>query len=156
MMVDAGFPVEDCVMRPDHVYVFSFPMKSPDGAIVSEDRTAIEQLEHWKLYQDHWCEHKPSITVNVKEHEWPEVGAWVWNHFDEISGVSFLPWVTHSYKQAPYQPITKEQYEELLAKMPQSVDWSQLSKYENAETTTGDGREFACTGNSCEVVDVGV
>lgn len=155
-MKDIGFPVEDCVMRPDSVYVFSFPMKSPEGSVFSESRDAISQLEMWRLYQTFWCEHKPSVTINVREYEWPRVGSWVYDNFDEISGVSFLPWVTHSYQQAPYQPITREKYEELVSKMPKSVNWSRLSDYETAETTTGDGRDFACVGGACEIVDVGV
>jgi ribonucleoside-diphosphate reductase alpha chain len=155
-MKDVGFPVEDCVMRPDHVYVFSFPIKSPDHAVVSEDKTALQQLNLWKIYQDFWCEHKPSVTINVKESEWPEVGSWVWQNFDSISGVSFLPWVTHSYKQAPYQPIMEEEYLKMLQKMPVNVDWAALANYETAETTTGGEREFACTGSACEIVDVGV
>ena len=110
-MVSVGFPHEDCVMKPEHQWVFSFPVKSPDNAVFRNDMSAIEQLELWLDYQRHWCEHKPSVTVSVKEHEWFEVGSWVWNHFDEVSGVSFLPSSDHTYKQAPYQECDVEEYQ---------------------------------------------
>jgi ribonucleoside-triphosphate reductase (thioredoxin) len=151
MMLDMGFPVEDDVTKPQHTYVFSFPVKSPDHAIYRNDMTAIEQLELWLKYQRHWCEHKPSITVSVKEEEWPEVGAWVYNHFDEMSGVSFLPFSDHVYKQAPYQDCTKEEYEVLLAKMPKNVDWEKLAIYEKQDATTGT-QELACVAGACEIV----
>ena len=152
MMLDMGFPVEDDVTKPQHTYVFSFPVKSPDHAIYRNDMTAIEQLELWLKYQRHWCEHKPSITVSVKEEEWPEVGAWVYNHFDEMSGVSFLPFSDHVYKQAPYQDCTKEEYEVLLAKMPKNVDWEKLAIYEKQDATTGT-QELACSAaGGCEIV----
>ena len=151
MMLDMGFPVEDDVTKPQHTYVFSFPVKSPDHAIYRNDMTAIEQLELWLKYQRHWCEHKPSITVSVKEEEWPEVGAWVYNHFDEMSGVSFLPFSDHVYKQAPYQDCTKEEYEALLAKMPKNVDWEKLAIYEKQDATTGT-QELACVAGACEIV----
>lgn len=151
MMLDMGFPVEDDVTKPDHTYVFSFPIKSPEYAIYRKDMTAIQQLEMWLTYQRYWCEHKPSITVTVKEDEWPEVGGWVWNHFDEMSGVSFLPYSDHIYSQAPYQDCTKEEYEELLAKMPKNVDWTRLSEYEKKDTTTST-QEFACSSaQGCEI-----
>jgi ribonucleoside-triphosphate reductase (thioredoxin) len=150
MMKDMGFPVEDDVTKPQHTYVFSFPQKSPDHAVFRKDMSAIEQLELWLVYQRHWCEHKPSITVSVKEEEWPEVGAWVYNHFDEMSGVSFLPFSDHVYKQAPYQDCTKEEYEALLAKMPKDVDWSKLATYERQDATTG-SQELACVAGGCEI-----
>ena len=150
MMKDMGFPVEDDVTKPQHTYVFSFPQKSPENAIYRKDMSAIEQLELWLTYQRHWCEHKPSITVSVKEEEWPEVGAWVYNHFDEMSGVSFLPFSDHVYKQAPYQDCTKEEYEALLAKMPKNVDWSKLATYEKQDATTG-SQELACVAGGCEI-----
>lgn len=155
-MKDSGFPVEDEKMRPDSVYVFSFPMEAPKNAIVSDSLNAIQQLEIWKTYQTYWCEHKPSVTVQVKEHEWPEVQAWVWNNFDEISGVSFLPFDGHVYEQAPYQPINEAQYRLALETMPTHIDWKALQAYETAETTTGGDRDFACVGGSCEIVDVGI
>ena len=150
MMKDMGFPVEDDVTKPDHTYVFSFPQKSPENAIYRNDMGAIEQLELWLTYQRHWCEHKPSVTISVKEHEWPEVGAWVYNHFDEMSGVSFLPFSDHVYKQAPYQDCTKEEYEALLTKMPKNVNWSDLAKYEKRDSTTG-SQELACVAGGCEI-----
>ena len=150
MMVDMGFPVEDDVTKPDHTYVFSFPIKSPQYAIYRKDMSAIEQLELWLTYQRSWCEHKPSITVTVKEDEWPEVGAWVWNHFDEMSGVSFLPYSDHVYKQAPYQDCSKEEYEQLLALMPTNVDWSKLSDYEKSDHTENQ-QTLACVAGGCEI-----
>lgn len=151
MMIDMGFPAEDDVMKPDHTYVFSFPIKSPENAIYRKDMSAIDQLELWLVYQKAWCEHKPSITVSIKEHEWLDVGAWVFNHYSEISGVSFLPFSDHVYQQAPYQDCTKEEYEALLAKMPKDIDWNQLSKYEKMDTTIG-SQELACSAaGGCEI-----
>ena len=150
MMIDMGFPAEPDVTKPDHTLVFSFPIKSPNNAVCRKDMTAIEQLELWLMYQRHFCEHKPSITVSVKEQEWPEVGGWVWNHIDEMSGVSFLPFSEHTYQQAPYQDCTKEEYEELLTKMPQNIDWSRLSEYENTDLTEG-AQTLACVSGSCEI-----
>jgi ribonucleoside-triphosphate reductase (thioredoxin) len=145
---DNGVVVEDEVFRPESTAVFSFPMKSPEGALTRDSLTAIEQLELWLIYQRHWCEHKPSVTISVKDEEWPEVGAWVWKHFDEISGVSFLPHSNHTYQQAPYEEITKEEYEELLAKTPKELIWE--SFLETADNTEG-AQTLACTGGSCEI-----
>lgn len=153
MMKDMGFPNEADVMKPDHTTVFSFPMKSPEGSVFRKDMTALEHLNLWLVYQRNWCEHKPSITVTVKENEWMDVGAWVYKHFDEVSGISFLPYADHSYRQAPYQDCTKEEYEALLEKMPKGVDWSLLSKYEKEDNTVGN-QTFACSGDKCEVVDL--
>lgn len=150
MMVDAGFPVEDDQMNPSHTSVFSFPVKVDKGAIFRTDMTAVEQLELWLIYQQHWCEHKPSITVSVKEHEWLEVGAWVYKHFDYMSGVSFLPFSDHTYAQAPYQDTDEAGYKELLAKMPKNVDWSMLAKYEASDMTVG-SQELACASGFCEI-----
>lgn len=152
-MMSSGVPYEPDVMKPDSTTVFSFPMKSPHGAVTRFDMTAIEQLELWLLYQRHWCEHKPSVTISVKEHEWMEVGAWVYNHFDEVSGISFLPFSEHTYKQAPYQDCTVEEYGEMMERMPKSIDWTWLQDYEKEDTTSG-GRELACTADACEVVDI--
>lgn len=152
-MQERGFPAEPCVMKPNHTMVFSFPVKSPDKAIFRTDMTAVEQLELWLFYQKHWCDHKPSVTITVKESEWMEVGAWVWKNFDEMSGVSFLPFSDHTYRQAPYQDCTKEEYEELLKKMPENIDWSELSQYEKEDNTSG-SQTFSCSANSCEVVDI--
>lgn len=150
MMVDFGFPVEDDITKPDHTFVFSFPIKSPENAIYRENMSAIDQLDMWLKYQRHYCEHKPSITVSVKEDEWMEVGAFVWRHIDEMSGVSFLPFSDHVYQQAPYQECTKEEYEEMLAKMPKEVDWSMLSIYEASDMTEGT-QIIACTAGGCEM-----
>jgi len=152
-MKDAGFPNEADVMKPEHVTVFSFPMKSPKGAVCRKDMTAIEQLELWLVYQKHWCEHKPSITITVKEDEWFEVGAWVYSNFNEVCGVSFLPFSDHSYKQAPYQDCTESDYTESLKNMPTSIKWEELSKYEKEDNTSGT-QTLACSGNSCEIVDL--
>ena len=153
LMEDQGVPCEPDVMKPDSVKVFTFPMKSPDGAVLRDDKTALEQLELWLTYQRHYCEHKPSVTVSVKEHEWMEVGAWVYKHFDEVSGVSFLPHSDHTYQQAPYEDCDKDTYEEALSKMPEGVDWSLISEYELEDTTKGT-KTLACTGNVCEMVDL--
>ena len=152
-MIDEGFPAEPDVMKPEHTMVFSFPVKAPKGCVVRTEMTAIEQLEHWLLYQRHWCEHKPSVTVSVKEHEWMEVGSWVYNHFDEVSGVSFLPHSDHSYRQAPYQDCSEKEYKELLKKMPKDVDWEKLSDYEKEDNTAG-SQTLACSGGACEIVDL--
>jgi len=152
-MKDKGIPNEPCVMKGDTTTVFSFPVKSPDNAVTRNDMTAIEQLELWLTYQRHWCEHKPSVTISVRDAEWMEVGAFVYKHFDEMSGVSFLPHTDHTYQQAPYQDCTKEDYEELLAKMPISIAWSELTEYESEDNTAG-SQTMACTGDSCELVDL--
>jgi ribonucleoside-triphosphate reductase len=152
-MKDQGIPNEPCVMKPDSTVVFSFPMKSPDGAVVTEDISAIDQLKTWLVYQRYWCEHKPSVTINVKGSEWLSVGAFVYEHFDEMSGVSFLPYNEHTYQQAPYQQITKEEYKAFLSKQPASIDWSKLSLYELEDRTAG-MRTFACSGDVCEIVDL--
>ena len=151
---EVGIPVEDDFMKPNDTYVFSFPVKAPEGAITRNDLTAIEHLNTWLVYQRAWCEHKPSITVSVKEDEWMEVGAWVYKHFDEVSGISFLPHSDHSYKQAPYQEVTEEEYLELLAKMPSSIRWEDLSFYETEDGTSGT-QTLACTSDgNCEIVDI--
>ena len=152
-MVDKGFPAEPCVMKPDHTMVFSFPIKSPENATCRSDMTALEQLEMWLTYQNYWCEHKPSVTITVKEDEWMDVGAWVWKHFDQVSGISFLPHSDHSYRQAPYQDCDEETYINLLSEMPVGVDWSELASYEETDNTSGT-QTFACSGDSCEVVDL--
>jgi ribonucleoside-diphosphate reductase alpha chain len=152
-LIAEGIPAEPDVMKPDSTTVFSFPMKSPNGAVTRTQMTAIEQLELWLTYQRHWCEHKPSVTISVKENEWMDVGAWVYEHFDEVSGISFLPFSEHTYQQAPYQDIDAEQYAEFNKKMPKKVDWSKLSDFEKEDTTSG-GRELACTAGVCEIVDI--
>ena len=150
MMTDVGFPVEDDQTNPSHTSVFSFPMKVDQKAVFRTDLSAIEQLELWLTYQNHWCEHKPSVTISVKENEWLEVGAWVYKNFDYMSGVSFLPFTDHTYKQAPYQDCSREEYEMLLGKMPKIVEWNKLSEYELTDMTIG-AQELACAAGFCEI-----
>jgi len=152
-MKDQKIPNEPDVMKPDQTTVFSFPMKAPDGAIVTADMTAIEQLGMWLAYQRSWCEHKPSVTINVKNNEWLEVGAFVYKHFDEMSGVSFLPFDEHTYQQAPYQDCSKTDYKTLLSCMPDKINWEELSDYEKEDNTAG-SQTLACSGDSCEIVDL--
>ena len=152
-MIDKGIPNEPCVMKPDSTVVFSFPVKSPEQAVTRNDMTAVEQLELWLTYQRHWCEHKPSVTISVRDSEWMSVGAFVYKHFDEMSGVSFLPHSDHTYQQAPYQDCTKEEYEEMLALMPDSIDWEELNEYESEDNTVS-MQTMACSGDSCEIVDL--
>ena len=152
-MKDQGIPHEPCVFKGDSTTVFSFPQKSPDRAVTRNDMTAIEQLETWLTYQRHWCEHKPSVTISVRDHEWLEVGAFVYKYFDEMSGVSFLPHSDHTYQQAPYQDCSKKEYEELLSYMPESIDWSRLLEYEQEDNTVS-MQTLACSGDSCEIVDL--
>lgn len=152
-MKDMGVPNEPCVMKGDTTTVFSFPQKAPEGAVTRKDMSAIELLETWLAYQRHWCEHKPSITVSVKDDEWLEVGAFVYKHFDEMSGVSFLPYDGGTYQQAPYQDCTKEEYEALLAVMPKDIDWTKLGEYEAEDNTSG-MQSLACSADGCEIVDL--
>ena len=151
LMKEMGFPNEPDVTKPDHTTVFSFPMKSPKDAVFRMDMTALEQLELWKTYATSWCEHKPSVTISVKEDEWVDVAAWVYENFDSISGISFLPFSEHVYRQAPYQDCTKEEYEKALKTMPKNVDWAELSKYESQDYTIS-SQELACTAGGCEVI----
>ena len=153
-MKDQGIPSEPDVFKPDQTTVFSFPIKAPNKAVVTSDLSAVDQLNMWLMYQRNWCEHKPSVTINVKKDEWFEVGTFVYEHFDEMSGVSFLPYNEHTYQQAPYQEIDKEEYKNILSTMPKSIDWSRLSEYEKEDTTTS-SQTMACTGDVCEVVDIG-
>jgi ribonucleoside-triphosphate reductase (thioredoxin) len=152
-MKDQGIPSEPCVMKPEQTTVFSFPQKSPPNAVTRNDMTAVEQLEAWLVYQRHWCEHKPSVTISVRDSEWVQVGAFVYKHFDEMSGVSFLPHLDHVYEQAPYQDCTKQEYEEMLSFMPTNIDWAKLSEYESEDNTSG-MQTLACSGDSCEIVDL--
>jgi ribonucleoside-diphosphate reductase alpha chain len=152
-MKESGIPAEPDVMKPDSTTVFSFPMKSPTDAITRTEMTAIQQLEYWLMFQRSWCEHKPSVTISVKEDEWMDVGAWVYRNFDEVSGISFLPFSDHTYAQAPYQDITEDEYYELYKKMPTSIDWSKLADFEKEDTTSG-SKELACTADACEMVDI--
>jgi len=152
-MKDQGIPNEPCVMKGDTTTVFSFPVKSPRKSITRNDMTAIEQLETWLMYQRHWCEHKPSVTISVRDDEWMEVGAFVYKHFDEMSGVSFLPHSDHTYQQAPYQDVDKDAYSVLLKSMPKKIDWAGLSEYEKDDNTAA-MQTMACTGDACEIVDI--
>ena len=152
-MIDKGVPNEPCVFKADTTTVFSFPVQSPPMAMTRDDMTAIDQLETWLMYQRYWCEHKPSVTISVRDDEWLDVGAFVYKHFDEMSGVSFLPHSDHTYQQAPYQDCSKEEYEELLKTMPKKIDWNKLSEYEQ-EDNTKSSQTFACSGDVCEVVDI--
>jgi len=150
---ESGIPYEPDVMKPDATTVFYFPIKAPKNAVVTKDITAIEHLEMWKTYREHWTEHNPSVTINIKEDEWLGVGAWVFENFDAVGGVSFLPASEHSYKQAPYQEITEEDYNEWVKKMPSNITWQMLTLYEKEDSTTG-SQELSCTAGACEIVDI--
>ena len=150
---EQGVPSEADVMKPDTQTVFSFPVKSPNNALTRHDMSAIHQLEIWLYYQRYWCEHKPSVTVTVRDEEWMEVGAFVYKHFDEMSGVSFLPHSEHTYQQAPYQDCTKDVYDKLSSEFGH-INWAKLRDYEK-EDTTNSSQTFACSGDSCEIVDIG-
>jgi ribonucleoside-diphosphate reductase alpha chain len=152
-MKDQNIPSELCVMKPDTTTVFTFPISSPKNAVTRNDMSAIEQLEIWLIYQRHWCEHKPSVTITVLPDEWMEVGAFVWEYFDEMSGVSFLPHSDHTYQQAPYQECTKDEYKALLKDFPSKIDWEKLSSYEQEDNTVG-MQTLACSGDVCEIVDL--
>lgn len=152
-MQSAGFPCEVDVMNKANM-VFSFPIKAPDNCVTVDDMGALKQLEHWKMIQDEYCEHKPSITVYHTDDEFLEVGAWVWKNFDDISGISFLPKTDHIYKQAPYEAITEEQYNELSAQIPTSIDWDGLALFEQEDHTEG-SQTLSCSAGVCEIVDFG-
>ncbi len=152
-MKDQGIPAEPDYMKPDSTTVFSFPVKAPDGATTRNQMTALEQLELWKRYSLHWCEHKPSVTISVRDEEWLQVGSWVFDNFDLLSGISFLPHSDHTYRQAPYEEIEKEQYLEALSKMPTSVDWAKLQEFEQEDNTAG-SQTMACSSGACEIVDL--
>jgi len=154
MLIDAGVPYEQDLFKPQQM-VFTFPQKAPKSASLREHATAIDDLEAWKQLQEYWCEHKPSVTINVKEDEWFKVGAWVYENFDTLSGVSFLPYDGGVYPQMPYEEVTKDEYDEWVKKMPKTIDWSRLPEFEKEDMTTGT-QEFACAGGVCEIVDIGV
>lgn len=153
-MMDAGFYYEDDVTNPSKTAVFYFPQKAPEGAITRHDLSAIDHLEIWLAYQRFWCEHKPSVTINVRPEEWAEVGDWVYENFDEVSGVAFLPMSEHTYQQAPYQDITESEYAEWTYKNPHTVDWSLLSVYEQEDSTTS-SQDLACIAGQCDVSEFG-
>lgn len=152
-MIDAGVPHEPCVMKPETTVVFSFPQKAPEGAITRHEMTAIDQLKVWLKLQREYTEHKPSVTISVRDCEWLEVGAFVYENFDEMSGVSFLPMSDHTYQQAPYQDCSREEYEAMVARMPE-INWDDLRSYETDDNTTG-SQTMACTAGACEIVDIG-
>ena len=152
-MKASGIPNEPDFMKPEHTTVFSFPMMSPKGSVCRTDMTAIQQLEIWKCYAQHWCEHKPSVTISVKEEEWIPVGAWCWENFEYLSGVSFLPFSDHTYQQAPYQDIDEKTYKKLVKAMPTNIDWNKLQDFEKEDNTKG-SQELACTAGVCELVDI--
>jgi len=152
-MIDQGIPAEAEAFKPDQTTVFSFPQKAPNGSTVTKDVSAIDQLKMWLAYQRSWCEHKPSVTINVRSEEWMEVGAFVYENFDEMSGVSFLPYSDHTYQQAPYEEVTEREYKEMLSFMPKSIDWTKLKDYEQDDNTSG-SQTLACSSGSCEIVDI--
>lgn len=153
LMKDYEIPNEPDITAPDKTTVFSFPTKAPEGSVTRADRSSVEQCDLWLIYNDYWCEHKPSVSIYVKQDEWMEVGAWVYKNFDKVSGMSFFPHSNHVYQQAPYQEVSKEEYEILLAKMPKTINWDKLAKYEKTDTTVS-SQSYACTADSCEIVDV--
>ena len=152
-MKASGIPNEPDYLKPEHTTVFSFPMMSPKGSVCRKDMSAIEQLEIWKCYAQHWCEHKPSVTISVKEDEWIPVGAWCWENFEYVSGISFLPFSDHTYQQAPYQDIDEKTYKKLVKSMPTNIDWDKLQDFEKEDNTKG-SQELACTAGVCELVDI--
>ena len=152
-MKASGIPNEPDYLKPEHTTVFSFPMMSPKGSVCRKDMSAIEQLEIWKCYAQHWCEHKPSVTISVKEDEWVLVGAWCWENFEYVSGISFLPFSDHTYQQAPYQDIDEKTYKKLVKSMPTNIDWDKLQDFEKEDNTKG-SQELACTAGVCELVDI--
>ena len=152
-MKASGIPNEPDYLKPEHTTVFSFPMMSPKGSVCRKDMSAIEQLEIWKCYAQHWCEHKPSVTISVKEDEWIPVGAWCWENFEYVSGISFLPFSDHTYQQAPYQDIDEKTYKKLVKDMPTNIDWNKLQDFEKEDNTKG-SQELACTAGVCELVDI--
>jgi ribonucleoside-triphosphate reductase len=149
-MVEAGFPNEPDVTKPETTLVFSFPVKAPEGAVCTSEVGAMEQLRLWKVYQDHWCEHKPSITVYYRDEEFLDVCSWMWKNFDIMSGISLLPYSDHTYQQPPYQEITKEAYEEMSSTMP-GFDWDAMALWEQGTDMTLGAQELACAGGSCEL-----
>ena len=154
-MIDQGIPSEPCVMKPETTTVFSFPMMSPSGSRLRNDLSAIEQLEIWLIYQEHWCEHKPSVTIYYSDAEFLAAGQWVWDKLDSCSGISFLPRTDHVYQQAPNQECTEDEYNDMLSKMNTRINRTKLRDYEVSDTTSG-SQTMACSGDSCEVVDIGV
>jgi ribonucleoside-diphosphate reductase alpha chain len=162
MMRDQKIPCEPCVYKPTDTLVFSFPIKAPESSVLTSEYSAVDQLLVWQLYQENYCEHKPSVTIQVRAHEWESVREFVWEQFDTMTGVAFLPYSEHTYKQAPYQEVSEQEYLSALAKMPKRIDWTQLHRYEEDRTETERLDEeakrmsetFACTANGCDNVDI--
>ena len=152
-MKASGIPNEPDVMKPEHTTIFSFPMKAPEGSVCRKDITALEQLDIWKEYAQHWCEHKPSVTISVKEEEWISVGAWCWENFEHVSGISFLPFSDYTYQQAQYHDIDEKTYKKLAKAMPTNIDWNKLQEFETEDNTKG-SQQLACTAGVCELVDI--
>ena len=152
-MKDQGILSEECVTRPDNTTIFSFPVKSPNGVMTYENYNPIKHLELWLTYQKYWCDHKPSVTINYSDNDFLEVGQWVYNNWNLISGISFLPNNDHIYEQAPFEAIDEDTYFEMEASMPNQIDWSNLSIYE-LEDTTANSHTLACHGGACDIVDL--
>jgi ribonucleoside-diphosphate reductase alpha chain len=147
-MLQSGFLGEPCVMKPESTTVFSFPVAVAEGALLREDLTAVEHLKLWLIYQRHYCEHKPSVTISVLENEWMEVGAWVYKHFDEVTGVSFLPMDGGTYRQAPYEECTEEDYKKLLDQQPTGIDWDNFQEYDD---NVEGAQMLSCTAGGCTI-----
>jgi ribonucleoside-diphosphate reductase alpha chain len=152
-MMDRGIPSEPCVNKPNDTVVFSFPIKAPEGSLTYEDYNAIDHLELWLTYQKHWCDHKPSVTINYTDSSFLGIGQWIWNNWDWVSGISFLPHTDHVYEQAPFEAITKEVWAEMVKLIPNNINWDELAQYEHEDTTTS-SHSLACVGGSCEIVDI--
>jgi ribonucleoside-diphosphate reductase alpha chain len=151
---DSGVPNEPDVMRPESTTVFSFPKKAPEGALLRTEVSAIQHLNIWKTYKEFWTDHNPSVTINVRDHEWLEVAAWVHENWESVGGISFLPYSDHIYQQAPYQDITESEYNDWVTKMPAKIDWNAFPLYELEDNTTG-SQDLACISGDCEIVDIG-
>jgi ribonucleoside-triphosphate reductase len=152
-MIDKGIPNEPCAQKPEHTTVFSFPINSPCDSITYSNYSPIKHLDLWLTYQKHWCDHKPSVTINYEDKNFLSIGQWVWNNWEWLSGISFLPQTDHVYDQAPFEAIDKERYDEMISSMPKKIRWKELKKYEQ-EDTTSNSHAMACVGGACEVVDI--
>lgn len=149
LMKDQGVPCEDDVINPTSTAVFTFAMKAPRGTVTTEDLRALDHLDLWKTYQEHYCHHKPSVTVNYKDSEFLEVGNWLWENFDMATGIAFLPGGdNHTYAQAPFEQIDSATY---AAHPKVKVNFNDLMKYES-EDNTEVGKEFACSAGGCQIV----
>lgn len=147
-MIQAGFVAEPCVMKPESTTVFSFPVEVAEGGLLREDLSAIQHLKLWLIFQRHYCEHKPSVTISVLENEWMDVGAWTFKHFDEITGVSFLPMDGGTYKQAPYEECDEQTYNQLKMLVPETVDWENFKEYDD---NVEGAQMLSCTAGGCSI-----